>query len=87
MWKFKNFKSEDHIKYYNIGDFLKFEKKDELYSYVGRRDDQVKINGIRLDIQELDSTILSIEGIVDSLSISGKKYNLENKNDEDNLKN
>ena len=24
---FKNFKSEDHIKYYNIGDFLKFEKK------------------------------------------------------------
>ena len=76
---FKNFKSEDHIKYYNIGDFLKFEKKDELYSYVGRRDDQVKINGIRLDIQELDSTILSIEGIVDSLSISGKKYNLENK--------
>ena len=75
---FKTFKGEEGIKYYNIGDFLKFNKKEEIYEYIGRKDDQIKINGIRLDIQELDSTLLSIEGVADAVSISGKKYNLEN---------
>ena len=75
---FKTFNNEDNVKYYNVGDFLKFDKKSYTYSYIGRNDDQVKINGIRLDIQELDSTILSIEGVIDAISLSGKKYNLSN---------
>lgn len=75
---FKYFKNEENIRYYNIGDYLKYDKINDMYYYIGRKDDQVKINGIRLDIQELDSTILSYEGIIDSVSFSGKKYNLEN---------
>ena len=69
----------EYIKYYNIGDVLKYESKNKIYRYIGRIDDQVKINGIRLDTQELDCAILSIEGIVEVLSLSGKKYNLVNK--------
>ena len=46
--------------------------------YMLRIYDQVKINGIRLDLQELDPIVMSIEGIVDVISL-GKNYNLENK--------
>jgi amino acid adenylation domain-containing protein len=75
---FLNLDNDKQIKYYNIGDILKYEKKENIYKYIGRTDDQIKINGIRLDLQELDSNILSIEGVVDVCSISGKKYNLKN---------
>ena len=76
---FRSLDENSYIKYYNIGDILKYDEKEKTYRYIGRVDDQVKINGIRLDLQELDSTILSIEGIIDVISLSGKKNNLINK--------
>lgn len=40
--------------------------------YVGRRDKQVKINGYRIELDEINSVLLEFPDIVESVSIVDK---------------
>ena len=53
----KSFYEEDGIKWYKTGDFGKF-WNDGTIEFLGRRDCQVKINGNRIELQEIESAIL-----------------------------
>ena len=47
---------------YNTGDLAKWLPNGEI-SYIGRTDFQVKIHGLRIELQEIESAISSFEGI------------------------
>ncbi|MBP6952564.1 MAG: AMP-binding protein [Alphaproteobacteria bacterium] len=44
--------------YYNTGDIVKVEK--DIIFYVGRKDEQVKINGFRVEVLEVENTLKNI---------------------------
>lgn len=46
---------------YRTGDFGKFE--NGVYIYIGRKDNQVKIRGHRIELEEIEFAMLQIEGI------------------------
>ncbi len=54
----KFFKIIDGMRYYDTGDLV--EKKGESYFYCGRIDSQVQINGIRLELEEVEFLIQEI---------------------------
>ncbi len=60
-------------RYYLTGDFVHFNSKNELV-YEGRRDDQVQINGIRIELDEIISIVLGVKGVTSSqVSYKNKK--------------
>lgn len=50
------------MRLYKTGDLVKVGSDGE-YRFLGRNDDQVKINGYRIEIKEVESAILAIDGI------------------------
>jgi amino acid adenylation domain-containing protein len=70
---------ETHLRYFRTGDLLRKNIKENLYYYEGREDDQIKINGIRIEISEIETWLLNYPNVLDVCILSGKKYGLENK--------
>ena len=56
-------------KYYRTGDYLS-KRRDGLYYYEGRTDNQVKIRGHRIELEELDNFIKNIINVIDVKSIA-----------------
>lgn len=54
----------DNKRYYKTGDLAVFGGDESIHCY-GRIDHQVKINGHRIELQEIDSVAKSVEGVFD----------------------
>lgn len=61
----------DNIKYYKTGDIVEL-KQDGNFYYRGRRDNQVKVNGIRLELESIDHIALDSNMIKQSKTIFEK---------------
>lgn len=57
----------DHSKLFRTGDMVVYSEHEHIY-YLGRKDKQVKINGCRIEIAEIEHTILST-GEIEELSV------------------
>ncbi|QHI35455.1 Linear gramicidin synthase subunit D [Kordia antarctica] len=62
--KFKNIEIPNigTQRYYKTGDLMKLTTSGKL-EYIGRKDDQVKINGYRIEIEEVEGTIAMVPGV------------------------
>jgi len=49
-------------RFYKTGDLMKL-KADGTFEYIGRKDNQVKVNGYRIELEEIEKTISNIAGI------------------------
>ncbi|HET9954309.1 MAG TPA: non-ribosomal peptide synthetase, partial [Polyangiaceae bacterium] len=47
---------------YRTGDFVRWDRAGSL-EYVGRRDDQVKVHGVRIELSEIETVLRSLPGI------------------------
>lgn len=65
------FKNKNGSRYYCTGDLGKL-NDDGYLEYIGRIDNQVKINGFRIELEEIESVILKYDGIND-VCVSVKK--------------
>lgn len=65
------FKNKNGSRYYCTGDLCKL-NDDGYLEYIGRIDNQVKINGFRIELEEIESVILKYDGIND-VCVSVKK--------------
>lgn len=63
----KRFLNIDNVRYYRTGDLVALE--NEILMYHGRNDDQVQINGIRVELGEIEARINEIEAIRESVVI------------------
>lgn len=57
--------------FYATGDFVRQQQNGAL-EFVERRDNQVKIRGIRVEIQEISKTIAKIPGVLDVVTLASK---------------
>lgn len=75
--KFITIESEDRLKGYKSGDYGIINDNLEV-EYKGRRDEQVKFNGIRIELQEIENVINNFNNIIKSATIiknsNGKDY-------------
>ena len=55
-------KTKGHTRLYKTGDLVRFLQNGDLH-YVGRNDGQVKINGFRIELAEIEHALLNIPGI------------------------
>lgn len=55
-------KAKGHTRLYKTGDLVRFLQNGALH-YVGRNDGQVKINGFRIELAEIEHALLNIPGI------------------------
>lgn len=58
-------------KMYKTGDYGRL-LPDGSIEFLGRKDDQFKVNGIRIDLSEINAAILSIDGIENSYTMISK---------------
>ncbi|WP_409200806.1 amino acid adenylation domain-containing protein [Methanobrevibacter sp. DSM 116169] len=65
----KSFLKIDDIPFYNTGDFAKRDNKGELF-VLGRSDNQVKIRGLRIELEDIENTISSYDGVNASVVIA-----------------
>ena len=56
---------------YKTGDYGFF--KDGLLYFNGRRDDTIKLNGYRINLNDIKNNILNIEGVIDAIVYTRKK--------------
>ncbi|MFC0781193.1 amino acid adenylation domain-containing protein, partial [Flavobacterium sp. HJSW_4] len=70
--KFIQFSSSDISKIiYKTGDLARW-LPDGTLEYLGRLDNQVKINGFRIELEEIENTLLTFEGINKTVVIANK---------------
>ncbi|HET9279132.1 MAG TPA: amino acid adenylation domain-containing protein, partial [Flavitalea sp.] len=62
--KFLNNPFQPETKIYDTGDLARLNSKDEI-EYLGRKDQQVKIGGIRIELSEIESALSKYAGIKD----------------------
>ncbi|MDG2080614.1 MAG: amino acid adenylation domain-containing protein [Bacteroidales bacterium] len=62
----KHFTEINGNRYYRTGDIVKLEENNN-YTFLGRKDRQVKVNGVRIELGEIESVLNSIEGVRESL--------------------
>ncbi|MFZ2776733.1 MAG: amino acid adenylation domain-containing protein [Candidatus Rickettsiella isopodorum] len=69
--KFFSYYFEQHgkIRFYKSGDLVKINSNNEL-EYLGRKDDQLKINGIRMEPAEIEKTIESHPTILHAIVVA-----------------
>ena len=48
---------------YRTGDYGRFHRENKVIEFLGRRDNQVKVNGYRIETGEIESVLLKIDGI------------------------
>lgn len=68
------FTNDDNARLYKTGDLARFLPNGDI-DYLGRIDAQVKIRGFRIELAEIDSVLLSYNGISDAASIDYGKNN------------
>ncbi|MBK4778745.1 MULTISPECIES: AMP-binding protein [Streptococcus] len=66
------FKVLDESRFYLSGDFVYYNENLDLV-FEGRKDSQIKINGIRLEIEELNSIVSSIEKVLSTKIVYSNK--------------
>lgn len=71
----KSFIFKDGKKYYKMGDYVK-ESDNRLLQFCGRRDQQIKINGIRFDLNEIDNIIQKNNIIIDSKTVINEENDI-----------
>lgn len=59
---------------YRTGDLLEFQSSDKL-KIIGRNDSQVKVNGYRVELAEIENQILTMEGIKDCAVVAKEENN------------
>ncbi|SHJ37819.1 non-ribosomal peptide synthetase [Pseudozobellia thermophila] len=62
--KFIDHPLAEHTKLYRSGDLVRTNKEGEL-EYLGRKDDQVKLRGHRIELSEIEARLVEHEGIAD----------------------
>ncbi|WP_103071076.1 MupA/Atu3671 family FMN-dependent luciferase-like monooxygenase [Aquimarina sediminis] len=65
----KNFKSInnpyfDNNRFYKTGDLMKL-NANGTFEYIGRRDNQIKISGYRIELEEIEKAISNVSGVKD----------------------
>jgi amino acid adenylation domain-containing protein len=63
------FLEHDGRRWYRTGDIARLEPNGEL-AFVGRRDHQVKIHGIRVELSEVESGLRRLRGVTDAVAIA-----------------
>lgn len=61
---------------YRTGDLASFNRKGEI-EYLGREDQQIKIQGVRIETAEIESTLLKFDGITDAVVDVSEHLSLE----------
>ncbi len=61
-------------KYFYLTGDMAFSNKDGVLAFAGRRDRQVKYNGIRLNLKEIEDALLNIKSIKKAISMIYKKH-------------
>lgn len=70
--KFLNLNINNKIqRFYRTGDLMRL-NEERKFEYIGRKDDQVKINGYRIEIEDIESNILNLSGIQDCKVVTRK---------------
>ncbi|UZD23482.1 amino acid adenylation domain-containing protein [Algoriphagus halophytocola] len=68
--------SGELVQYYRTGDIV-YENKENLLVFVGRKDRQIKIDGKRVELQEVEQELLQLEEILQAavfaINLAGKK--------------
>ncbi|KIO78672.1 hypothetical protein TH53_01890, partial [Pedobacter lusitanus] len=66
----------EKIRVYKTGDLGKWNENGSI-SFIGRKDDQLKIRGYRVELAEIEGTILKLEAIEDALVLASEDHNGE----------
>ncbi len=61
---------------YRTGDIAKLKPNMEI-DYIGRRDNQIKLHGLRIELEEITEKIMSIKGITNAISVIKKVNNAD----------
>ena len=68
---------KDGLRWYKTGDKGRF-WRDDTIEFLGRMDYQISLRGHRIEPEEIDSTLRSIRGIDQSITVSSKKMRSTN---------
>lgn len=63
-----------HEKMYRTGDLMRIDPKDGLFYFVGRKDNQVKHMGYRIELEEIEFSLSSIQGISQCVVVLKKTH-------------
>jgi len=66
--------SKNNVRLYKTGDFGKWLTSGSL-AFMGRRDNQIKIKGYRVELEEVNNALLSLDDIVDAKVVVRKDSN------------
>lgn len=64
LYKHKIAPGFEHV-YYRTGDLVKLNSKNELL-FLGRKDNQIKLRGFRIEIGEIENALLQFEGVTEA---------------------
>jgi len=74
--RFKNINNPifGNKRFYKTGDLMKL-KPNGNFEYVGRKDSQVKVNGYRVELEEIEKTLAKVSGVKDCKVVPTLKNN------------
>jgi non-ribosomal peptide synthetase component F len=58
-----------HVRFYCTGDLVRLDTDTGLPTFVGREDTQIKINGVRIELQEIEAAIASIDAVENCVAL------------------
>ena len=61
---------------YKTGDIAKYSKNGDLL-YIGRKDSQIKLRGLRIELEEITSKIVKLKNVIDAVSVIKKVNNID----------
>lgn len=64
--KFVELEGDEKTRIYKTGDLACWDEKGNII-FLGRIDDQVKVNGFRIELNEIENKLRGVEGIIDAL--------------------
>lgn len=67
FYKYKIAPGLEHV-YYRTGDLVRLNNKQELL-FLGRKDSQIKLRGFRIEIGEIENTLLKYQGVTEAAVI------------------